>query len=186
MASPAHWPSRATPRREEEAGVPLRVLRLRAHHIATFKPGGESEGADEDADGAGGRASSGEPFALDAGATLQQLLAAVTSAWARSGAAPLSSPLREAYTVAGERITRVSALQDGDDVVFATYADLRPVLCDDLAMVRLAAAPGNQCDGGGGGGGTRQPNQCVFSSFAEACGLPPSATRRMRRSSSSA
>lgn len=160
MSSAApRWPSPGTPKRGEEAAVPPRVLRLRAHHIATFTPAAEE---DEDIAGGSGPPSSGAPFALDAGATLQQarcaalqrclsreltrgarkLLAAVGDAWARGVAnAPLSSAVREAFTATGERIRRVSMLRDGDDVVFATWNDLRPVMmCEDLAKARFPIA----------------------------------------------
>jgi hypothetical protein len=64
------WPSPGTPRGGDEAAVPPRVLRLRAHHIATFTPAAEE---DEDTEGGDGpRPSSGAPFPLDVGATLQQ------------------------------------------------------------------------------------------------------------------
>ena len=54
----------------------------------------------------------------------------------RSSGAPLPAAVREAFTATGERIRRVSQLRDGDAVVFATFVDLRPVLCDELAVVR--------------------------------------------------
>ena len=50
--------------------MPPRVLRLRAHHIATFTPG--AEGDESDARDGEPSTSSGAAFTLDAGATLQQ------------------------------------------------------------------------------------------------------------------
>ena len=156
LATP-RWASPVTPRGgSEEAPVQPRVLRLRAHHIATFTPG-DGDDEDDSQDGGVEPTSRGAAFTLDTGATLQQvrnlaardialltrrrqLLAAVGDAWRRAANAPLASPVREAFTASGERIRRVSQLRDGDEVVFATWVDLRPVLCDELTTVCLHAA----------------------------------------------
>ena len=139
--------------------MPPRVLRLRAYHIATFTPSNDEDGFDV----------TGAPFCLDAGATLQQarpcihaprsfprssrrrltrgpqLLAAAGDAWSRTASSPLSSAVREAFTVTGERIRRVSQLRDGDAVVLSTYVDLRPLLSAELEKARsqccLSRAP---------------------------------------------
>jgi hypothetical protein len=146
--------------RAEAARAP-RVLRLRAHHIATFRPGDGEPGG-------GGSVA----VALDSGATLQQarvlrvthvpgcaltrrahtapraaqLHAAIERAWGAAAAAravpPLLHAVREAYTDACERVSRVSQLQHGAHIVFATAVDLRPTLCSGLARaMRYAVCP---------------------------------------------
>ena len=59
-----------------------------------------------------------------------QLHAAIEAAWAMEAqqgrAPPCLDPVVAVYTEACDRITRMSQLQDGDTVVFATSSDLRP------------------------------------------------------------
>ena len=70
-----------------------------------------------------------------------QLLTAAGDAWSRSAASPLSSTVREAFTVTGERIRRVSQLRDGDAVVLSTYVDLRPLSSAELDKARAQCCP---------------------------------------------
>lgn len=65
-----------------------------------------------------------------------QLLTVAGDAWSRTAASPLPSAVREAFTVTGERIRRMSQLRDGNVVVLSTYADLRPLLSAELDKAR--------------------------------------------------
>ena len=62
--------------------------------------------------------------------SVAQLHAAIEQAWAmeaqKGAVSPCLEPCVALYTEAAHRITRMSQLQDGDTVVFATSADLRP------------------------------------------------------------
>jgi hypothetical protein len=68
---------------------------------------------------------------MDSKATsVAQLHAAIEQAWAmeaqHGAVSPSLEPCVALYTAAAERITKMSQMQDGDTIIFATSANLRP------------------------------------------------------------